>query len=72
MFMYMLSIASVAKNASATEMRLFALSSNVRSNHCVAAVNVGFSTSVIIYLASADIRSLRIGLRLYGMADEPI
>ena len=43
----MFKMASVAKNASATERRLFAESSSVRSNHYVPAVNAGFRLSVI-------------------------
>ena len=41
----MLRIASTARNASGTEMRLFAESSSVRSNHWVAEVNAGFRLS---------------------------
>lgn len=70
--MYILSIESTARNASATEMRLFAESSSVRSNHCVAEVNAGLSESQMTYLASAQIRSERMGFLLYGIADEPI
>jgi hypothetical protein len=58
------STASVARYASGTAMRLFAESSSVRSNHCVAAVKAGSSTSAITCRASALIRSERIGLRL--------
>ena len=53
-------------------MRLFAESSSVRSNHCVDAVIAGLIESETTYLASAQMRSLLIGLRLYGIADEPI
>jgi hypothetical protein len=66
------STASTLRYASGTAIRLFAESSSVRSNHCVAAVNAGSITSVMACRASAVIRSVRIGLRLYGIADEPI
>ena len=64
MFIMMFRIASMPRNASATEIRLLALSSRVLSNHCVPAVNAGFSVSIITYLAREVIRSARIGLRL--------
>ena len=43
----MFRMASTAKKPSATATRLLAESSSVRSNHCVPAVNAGFSTSII-------------------------
>ena len=60
----MLSIASIARNASEVDIRLFAESSRVRSNHCVPAVKAGLRESVITYLAKAEIRSHLMGLRL--------
>ena len=63
---------SIAKNASGIEIRRLAESSSVRSNHCVAAVIAGFSVSTITYRASDAMRSERIGLRLYAIADDPI
>ena len=47
--MYKLRIASTARKASGTEIRLFALSSRVLSNHCVDAVIAGLSASTITY-----------------------
>ena len=46
---------------SGTLRRLFAESSNVLSNHCVADVIAGFSASIITYLDSDAIRSLHSG-----------
>ena len=63
-FIMIFKIASAARNASATEILLFAESSRVLSNHCVPAVNAGFSTSTIRYLESEVILSLLIGFLL--------
>ena len=63
-FSIMFSIASVARNASATAIRLFALSSSVLSNHCVPAVNAGLRVSIITYLESEVILSALIGFLL--------
>lgn len=62
----------MARNASATDILLLALSSSVLSNHWVAEVKAGLSVSIMTYLAKEVIRSERIGLRLYGIAEEPI
>ena len=72
MLSMMLRIESTPRKASATEILLLAESSRVRSNHWVPAVMAGLSTSTMTYLASEVMRSLLIGLRLYGMAEEPI
>ncbi len=63
---------SRARNASGTETRRLAESSSVRSSHCVAAVKAGSMDSVITCRARAQMRSALMGLRLYGIADEPI
>ena len=63
---------SIARNPSGTLRRLFAESSNVLSNHCVADVIAGFSASIITYLDSDAIRSLLIGFLLYAIAEDPI
>ena len=60
------------KNASGTEILLFAESSRVLSNHCVEAVTAGFMASAITYLESEPILSLLIGFLLYAIAEEPI
>ena len=65
-------IASTARKPSATLIRLLAESSSVRSNHWVEAVIAGLRESAMTYRARAAIRSLRIGLRLYAIAEEPI
>ena len=65
-------MASVARNASATEMRLLAESSSVRSSHWVDAVSAGFVASAMTYRAREQMRSLRMGFRLYAMAEDPI
>ncbi len=57
-------IASVARNASGSVSRRLALSSSVRSSHCVAAVWAAFGASEITKRARALIRSARIGFRL--------
>ena len=57
-------IASVARKASGTAMRLLAESSSVRSSHCVAAVIAVSSESAMTWRASEQIRSARIGFRL--------
>ena len=62
---------SVARNASGILMRRFAESSSVRSSHCVPEVKAGFSASEMTYLASDVILSLRMGLRLYAIAEDP-
>ncbi len=67
-----MSIESIPRNPSATDILLFAESSRVLSNHCVAAVNEGFKTSIITYLESEVILSHLIGFLLYAIADEPI
>src|SRR5690606_21230823 len=66
------SVASVARYASGIAIRRFAESSSVRSSHCVAAVNAGSIVRTMTCRASAFIRSVRIGFRLYAIADEPI
>lgn len=48
------------------------LSSSVRSNHCVPAVVSAFCWSAHKCRASEHTRSLRMGLRLYAIADDPI
>ena len=60
----MFKMASTARKASATEIRLLAESSSVRSNHWVPAVRPGFKLSQITYRARAQMRSERMGLRL--------
>ena len=70
--MKIFSIESTPRKPSAIEIRLFAESSSVRSNHCVDDVISGLMVSEMTYLARAQIRSQRIGLRLYGIADDPI
>ena len=52
--------------------RLFAESSSVLSNHCVAAVIYGLRTSIMTYLERDAILSLLMGFLLYAIADEPI
>ena len=52
-------------------MRLLAESSSVRSSHCVAAVMAVSSDSAMTCRASEQTRSARIGLRLYGIDEEP-
>jgi hypothetical protein len=54
------------------DMRLLAESSKVRSSHWVAAVCDALPTIVIKWRESAQVRSHRIGLRLYAIADDPI
>ena len=54
----------MAKKPSATEIRLLAESSKVRSNHWVPAVKAGFKQLMITYRDREVIRSLRMGLRL--------
>uniref|UniRef100_A0A6B0U4C1 Uncharacterized protein n=1 Tax=Ixodes ricinus TaxID=34613 RepID=A0A6B0U4C1_IXORI len=53
-------------------MRLLALSSRVRSIHWVAWVARGSATRAMRWRAREQQRSERMGLRLYGMAEEPI
>ena len=65
-------MASTARTLPETLMRLLALSSKVRSNHWVEAVMAGFRASATTYRAREAMRSLRMGLRLYAMAEEPI
>ena len=65
-------IPSIARNPSGTLSRLFAESSSVLSNHCVADVIAGLSASIITYLERDAIRSLLIGFLLYAIADDPI
>ena len=65
-------IPSIARKPSGIERRLFAESSSVLSNHCVAEVIAGFITSARTYLERDAILSLLIGFLLYAMADEPI
>ena len=57
-------MASTARKASETAMRLLAESSRVRSNHCREEVMAGFMASAMTYRARAQMRSLRMGLRL--------
>src|SRR5213082_1646273 len=64
-------MASLARNASGSTRRRLALSSSVRSSHCSDAVCQALPSSSITKRASPVIRSARIGLRLYAMADEP-
>ena len=52
--------------------RLFAESSRVLSNHCVADVMAGFNASIMTYLAREAILSLLIGFLLYAIAEDPI
>ena len=54
------------------EMRRLAESSSVRSSHCTDAVMEAFTASEIRKRDKEQIRSLRMGFRLYGMAEEPI
>ena len=63
---------STAKKPSGMERRLLAESSRVRSNHWVEATSMGFIISLITKSAREAMRSLRMGLRLYAMAEEPI
>ena len=60
----MFRMASTARKASGTEMRLLAESSRVRSNHWVAAVTAGLPASTMTYRAREQMRSQRMGLRL--------
>ena len=55
---------SIAKNACGIAKRLFAESSNVRSNHCVEATMAGDDVKDITNFANDEILSERIGLRL--------
>ena len=57
-------IPSIARNPSGTLSLLFAESSSVLSNHCVADVIAGLSASIITYLERDAIRSLLIGFLL--------
>ncbi len=52
--------------------RRFALSSSVRSKNCTPCVRFAFGSSVTTKRASDAMRSLRIGFRLYAIADDPI
>src|SRR3989442_7358314 len=63
--------ASLARNASGSTRRRFALSSSVRSSHWAAAVCQAFPSSSITKRARLVIRSARMGFRLYAMAEEP-
>ena len=72
MFCRVWRMASAVRKASERVSLRLALSSSVLSNHCAACVWYALPTRVMRCLASAHARSLRIGLRLYGMADEPI
>ena len=69
-------MASVARNASGTARRLFAESSNVRSNHCEAAVIAVFCKSQITKRASDAIRKHSImvaeQVKLYGNENDLI
>ena len=65
-------IPSTARKPSGIESLLFAESSNVLSNHCVADVIAGFNASTITKRAKEAILSLRIGFLLYAIAEEPI
>ncbi len=64
-------IASLARNASGMTSLRLALSSNVRSSHCSAAVCQAFPSSSMTKRARPVIRSARIGFRLYAIADDP-
>ena len=57
-------MASIAKNACGITSRRLALSSSVRSIHCVACVSAALLDRFIANRASEQIRSLRIGFRL--------
>ena len=65
-------IASVARKLSGITRRRFALSSSVRSKNCTPCVRFAFGSSETTNRASDAMRSQRIGLRLYAIADEPI
>ena len=65
-------MASVARKLSGITSRRFALSSSVRSKYCTPCVRFAFGSSVTTKRASDAMRSERIGLRLYAIADEPI
>jgi len=54
----------MARNACGITSRRLALSSSVRSIHCVAAVMTGLDCKLIAKRAKEHIRSLRMGLRL--------
>ena len=62
----------MARKPSGTLRRLFAESSRVLSNHCVADVIAGFRASIITYLDREAILSLLIGFLLYAIAEDPI
>ena len=65
-------IASVARKLSGITRRRFALSSSVRSKNCTPCVRFAFGSSETTNRASDAMRSQRIGLRLYAIADDPI
>mmetsp|Transcript_19802 Transcript_19802/g.34094 ORF Transcript_19802/g.34094 Transcript_19802/m.34094 type:complete len:254 (-) Transcript_19802:762-1523(-) len=65
-------MASAARNASGIDSRLFAESSSVRSSHCTLAVSAGLMRSDWTKREREQMRSQRIGFRLYAIADEPI
>eukprot|EP01139_Manchomonas_bermudensis_P010712 Amastigsp_a340965_83.p2 type:complete len:238 gc:universal Amastigsp_a340965_83:312-1025(+) len=62
---------SVARNASGRTTRRFAESSSERSSHWLAAVCAALSASEMTSRESEVIRSHRMGLRLYAIADDP-
>ena len=64
MFWYRIKIASMARNACGMTSRRLALSSSVRSSHCVAAVAAALVSRLMTKRARPQIRSLRIGFRL--------
>ena len=71
-FCNVVSTISAVRNASGRVIRRFALSSSVRSNHCTLAVFKAFCCRVMRCRARLQIRSERMGLRLYAMAEDPI
>ena len=65
-------MASAQRNASGSDSRRLAESSSVRSSHCAEAVRGALTERVMRYRLSEQMRSHRMGLRLYAMAEEPI
>ena len=63
-FSYRIRIASTASKACGSVSRRLALSSSVRSSHCVAAVSAALDSRLMTNRARPQIRSARIGLRL--------
>ncbi len=71
MFRSRRSTPSVARKPCGSVSRRLTLSSSVRSSHWVAAVWAALTVRLKTNRARPHIRSARIGLRLYGIADEP-